>query len=192
MVTTLAQTRPSDEQLAREAAREGSDGPAFTELVSRFRERVWRVCYRIMGNTEDASDAAQEVLVRMFLQRDRFEQRSQYSTWVHGIAIRTCLSMRRGAQRRRRRVDVHPHLDLNNQPPAPAAGQAADSPAADRRMDLDRMLDYLGDEDRALLVMKYAEDHTYEELSQIFAMSQSACKMRINRAMSRLREKFGR
>ena len=104
MVTALAQTRPSDEQLAREAAREGSDGPAFTELVSRFRERVWRICYRIMGNTEDASDAAQEVLVRMFLQRGRFEERSRYSTWVHGIAIRICLSMRRGraAPRQRR------------------------------------------------------------------------------------------
>lgn len=193
MVTTLAPTRPSDEQLAHEAAREGSDGPAFTELVSRFRERVWRVCYRIMGNTEDASDAAQEVLVRMFLQRERFEERSRYSTWVHGIAIRICLSMRRGRGRRQQRVDVVPNLDLNTQPlSAHADSQTTRAPVAEGRIDLDQMLQHLGDEDRALLVMKYAEDHTHAELSEIFGMSQSACKMRITRAISRLREKFDR
>ena len=57
----------SDEQLAAEAAREGSDGPAFVALVDRFQDRVWRVCYRLMGNAEDASDATQEVFVRLFL-----------------------------------------------------------------------------------------------------------------------------
>ena len=40
----------TDEQLAAEAAREGSDGPAFVELVERFRQRVWHICYRLLGN----------------------------------------------------------------------------------------------------------------------------------------------
>ena len=109
MVETLSETRQSDEQLAFEAAREGSDGPAFTELVARFRERVWRICYRIMGHSEDAADAAQDVLVRMFLQRGRFEGRSRYSTWVHGITVRTCLSLRRSRGRRHRRVSTLPN-----------------------------------------------------------------------------------
>ena len=52
----------TDEELAAEAAREDSDGPAFTELVHRHQDRVWRVCYRLMGNDDDASDAAQEGL----------------------------------------------------------------------------------------------------------------------------------
>ena len=110
---TLSETRQSDEQLAFEAAREGSDGPAFTELVARFRERVWRICYRIMGHSEDAADAAQDVLVRMFLQRGRFEGRSRYSTWVHGITVRTRLSLRRSRDRRHRRVSVLPEFDLD-------------------------------------------------------------------------------
>ena len=70
----------SDEQLAGMAAREGSDGPAFVALVDRFQDRVWRVCYRLMGNADDASDSAQEVFVRLFMQRAQFEGRSKYST----------------------------------------------------------------------------------------------------------------
>ncbi len=184
MVETLSDNRQSDEQLASEAAREGSHGPAFTELVSRFRERVWRICYRIMGHPDDAADATQEVLVRMFLRRNHFEGRSLYSTWVHGITVRTCLSLRRARGRRQRRMDVMPDLDLDT-----AASTASSDPG--QTLDLDRILESLSHEDRALVVMKYAEDHSYRELSEIFGLSESACKMRVNRAVGRLREKHG-
>ena len=84
-----------DEALAALAAREGSDGVAFSALVERFRERVWRVCWRLMGDEHDAQDAAQEVFVRLFFDRAKFAGRSRYSTWLHGVAIRTCLALRR-------------------------------------------------------------------------------------------------
>ena len=186
MVGTVSEIRQSDEQLASEAARERSDGPAFTELVSRFRERVWRICYRIMGHPDDAADATQDVLVRMFLRRAHFEGRSLYSTWVHGVAVRTCLSLRRARGRRRRRVAVLPEIDLDT------AGSSTSSSAHEpgEGLDLEHMLDSLSDEDRALLVMKYSEEHSYQELSEMFGLSESACKMRVSRAAGRLRERY--
>ena len=62
----------TDEELAAQAAREGSDGVAFTALMDRYRDRVWRVCWRLMGSEHDAEDAAQEVFVRLFFDRGRF------------------------------------------------------------------------------------------------------------------------
>ena len=62
----LEQPVLTDEQLAAEAAREGSAGPAFVELLKRYQDRVWRICYRLLGNEHDAHDAAQEVFVRLF------------------------------------------------------------------------------------------------------------------------------
>jgi len=183
VVETLSETRQSNEQLAAEAAREGSDGPAFTELASRFRDRVWRVCFQIMGHADDAADAAQDVLVRMFLQRANFEGRSKYSTWVHGIAVRTCLSLRRARSRRNKRVAVLPGLDLDA---TETPSEAPALPPSDG-IPLEKMLNTLGDEDRALVVMKYSQDHSYQELSQIFGLSESACKMRVSRAVGRLR-----
>ena len=102
MEAVLDVLEKSDEALAAEAAREGSDGPAFVALVERFRQRVWRICYRLLGNEADAQDAAQEVFVRLFLHRARFDGRSKYATWVHAIAVRTCLAIRRGRGRRQR------------------------------------------------------------------------------------------
>jgi len=177
-------TQPSDEQLAAEAAREGSDGPAFVALVDRYRQRVWRICYRLLGNEQDANDAAQEVFLRLFLHRDRFAGRSKYSTWAQGVALHTCLAMRRSRGRRQRREELVAGDDLSS--------SQADRPDASPgvALDLAQMLETLDEEDRALLILKYAEQYDYEELSDMFEISISACKMRVSRAREKLQQRY--
>ena len=174
----------TDEQLAAEAARESSDGPAFVALVDRFRPRVWQICFRLMNNEQDAADAAQEVFLRLFLHRGRFAGRSQYATWVHAVAVKTCLAMRRGRGRRQR------HENVASQPEWEA--QQSERPSAPQGLHLDllEMLETLDEDDRALLLLKYAEGYEYEELAAIFELSVSACKMRISRAREKLQSRF--
>jgi RNA polymerase sigma factor (sigma-70 family) len=174
----------TDEQLAAAAARESSDGPAFVALVDRFRQRVWQICYRLLNNEQDANDAAQEVFVRLFLQRAKFAGRSKYATWVHGVAVRTCLAMRRGRGRRQRHEYAASERQWQSQRPDPHAS------AAGLSLDLLDMLETLDDEDRALLILKYAESYDYDELAAIFEISPSACKMRISRAREKLQNRY--
>jgi len=177
----------SDEELAGQAAREGSDGVAFTALMERFRERVWRVCWRLMGDEHDAQDAAQEVFVRLFFNRARFAGKSRYSTWLHGIAIRTCLSLRRSRSRRRRREqsdsagdDGGSAVQTRADPRTPVDRQV------DAVHDLSRLLDSLDEEDRALVLMKFAEGHEYDDLAEMFGASAGALRMRVARIRERL------
>lgn len=185
MNALLETAERTDEALAAEAAREGSDGPAFVALLDRYRDRVWRICFRLMGHADDAQDAAQEVFVRLFLNRAKFDGRSKYSTWVHGVAVRTCLGLRRSLGRRRRHEDVAGENVLAGR--APEARPAAPGLS----LDLQQMLDCLDEEDRALVVLKYAENYSYEELAAIFGLSESACKMRVSRAREKIQQKFG-
>jgi RNA polymerase sigma-70 factor (ECF subfamily) len=180
---TLETDQRSDEQLAADAAREGSDGPAFQALCARYQERVWRTCCRLVGNAEDASDAAQEVLVKMFMQRAQFKRESQYSTWVHGIAIRTCLMLRRGSGRRRQRETKAFEERQRRE-------SIGDLSPQDASLDLAQILETLDEEERAMLIMKYAEGHSYSDLAAMFGKTASACKMRISRARQQLKERF--
>ncbi len=176
-------TGRTDEQLAVEAAREDSDGPAFRALVQRYQEKVWQICFRLMGNAEDASDAAQEVFVRLFLHRGRYEGKSKYSTWVYGVALRTCLTLRRSRSRRQARVktvETTPEM----------ARQPADVEQTSLRLDLAQMLETLSEEERALLILKYAEGYGYDELAEMFGLSVSACKMRVSRAREKLKQRY--
>lgn len=178
----------SDEELAALAAREGSDGVAFTALVERFRERVWRVCWRLMGNEHDAQDAAQEVFVRLFFDRGKFAGRSRYSTWLHGVALRTCLTLRRSRSRRRRRETPESAAgDADSRPvQAHADSRATAAQTVDAAHDVARLLDGLDEEDRALVLMKFAEGHEYDELAEMFGTSAGALRMRVARIRERL------
>jgi RNA polymerase sigma-70 factor, ECF subfamily len=181
---TLDVTQLTDEELAAAAARESSDGPAFVALVDRFRDRVWRICYRLMGNEQDANDAGQEVFLRLFLHRGRFAGRSKYATWLHGVAVRTCLGMRRSRGRRQRHENTNSEAEWESRQPGREAAPEGLS------LDLTKMLETLDEEDRALLILKYAEGYEYEELAEIFDLSVSACKMRICRARERLQTRY--
>jgi RNA polymerase sigma-70 factor (ECF subfamily) len=182
VVCDLEITDKTDEELAAEAAREHSDGPAFQALVGRHRERVWRVCYRLMGNEEDASDAAQDVFVGFFQARATFAGRSRFTTWLHAIAVRTCLKLRRARGRRKR------HESEMAQRYEHETRTAANETAT--ALDLAKMLETLDEEDRAMLVLKYSQEYSYEELADVFNLSVSACKMRVSRARDELQRRF--
>jgi len=181
----------SDEELAAQAAREGSDGVAFTALMDRHRERVWRVCWRLMGTEHDAEDAAQEVFVRLFFERGKFAGRSRYSTWLHGVAIRTCLTLRRSRSRRRRREAPEPGGDFD-MAEAQAAPHAAPSDAVDAAHDVQKLLEGLDEEDRALVLMRFAENHDYDELAEMFNTTAGALRMRVSRIREKLAARAGK
>jgi RNA polymerase sigma-70 factor (ECF subfamily) len=181
---TVDLSNHTDEELAAEAARESSDGPAFVAIVERFRQRVWRICHRLLSDEQDAGDAAQEVFLRLFLHRGQFAGRSKYATWVHGVAVRTCLGIRRSRGRRRRHESAAPDALWESRGPVQAAAPQG------LAMDLMKMLEILDEEDRAMLLLKYAEGYEYEELAEIFDLSVSACKMRLSRAREKLQQRY--
>jgi len=73
------------------ACLEGRPG-AFDLVVERHRRPVYQICYRFMGNHEDASDLSQEVFLRAFRGLARFKGGSTLGTWLHRIAVNTCLN----------------------------------------------------------------------------------------------------
>ena len=185
---TVLDATLTDEQLAAQAAREGSDGTAFNELMARFRARVWRVCFRLMGSEHDAEDAAQEVFVRLFFDRGKFEGRSRYSTWLHGVAIRTCLTLRRSRGRRKRRENAVGDELIAEQTDT----RASETKRFDERHDITRLLDGLDEEDRALVLMRFGEGHDYDELAEMLETTPGALRMRVSRIREKLSAKAGR
>src|SRR5215210_5374237 len=66
------------------------DERAFRELVGQHRDRVYNVCYRMMGNKHEAEDIAQEVFIAVFKTIDTFREESKFSTWLYRVAVNHC------------------------------------------------------------------------------------------------------
>lgn len=177
----------SDEQLV-DAARSG-DAAAMDALLRRHYDRVHAVCRRIAGSTRDADDAAQEAMIRVVRNLDKFDGRSAFGTWVYRIATNTALDELR---RRKRRPQLHV-VDDDDDGPREAADPLADRQvdAVADRMAIDEALADLPEEFRAPVVMRDVGDLDYAEIASALDVPIGTVKSRIARGRKMLVEQLG-
>ncbi len=97
----------TDDRTLVDRARRGDDG-AFEDLVSRYQQRIYALCYHLTGNHEDASDLTQEAFLKSWKALRSFKGDSSFYTWVYRIAYNNALNH---LKQRRNRT---PHLSLDD------------------------------------------------------------------------------
>jgi RNA polymerase sigma-70 factor (ECF subfamily) len=155
------------------------DTEAYAQLVDRYYDRCARIAVRILGNREDAEEALQDSFLRAYKALADYDHHERFHAWLARIVVNQCRTV---LARTRRRdavfLDVDP-LVLD---------RAAAPPPSDRHWpELEHALAQLPSDQREAVVLKYADDLTYEEMSRITGAGASALKMRVQRAFVRLR-----
>jgi RNA polymerase sigma-70 factor (ECF subfamily) len=162
------------------------DSEAFTNLVEAYQRPVYNLCYRMLANVEDAEDAAQETFLRAYKSLGHYDNSRPFSTWVLSIAAHYCID-----QIRRRRMLVVSIEDLPI-PDLPERGPDMETKLSgkEERARLRALLDTLEPTDRALVVMYYWYDFSYEEISQALKLTESAVKSRLHRARRAMAQRW--
>ena len=155
------------------------DVEAFSGLVDRHYARCARVALRILGNREDAEEAIQDAFLRAYKALGDYEDRERFSSWLTRILVNQCRTV---LARTKRRDALFTDLDLQR-----VAFSCSIEPGDEAWPELEHVLDRLPPEQREAIVLKYADDLTYEEMSRITGAGESALKMRVQRAFARLR-----
>lgn len=169
----------TDNEPARIAAARDGDPAAREWLVQRWSAPVYRFARRMLHNDEDARDAAQETLVKVLRNLDKFDTTRRFSTWVFGIARNTCIDEHR---RRRRRAWEEPG-DVVDQRPSPLQNVSKI-----RRAELlERSLEDLPPMYREVLVLYHFEHLKYQEIADILGIPIGTVMNRIFRARRKLR-----
>ena len=156
------------------------DIEAFRRLVDRYHDRCVRIATRILGNHEDAEEAVQDAFLRAFRALDSYQDRERFVAWLTRILVNQCRTVRAKCERRESMFseDVDPESAARH---SPDHADDADWP------DLDRALAMLPPDQREAIVLRYADDLTYEEMARVTGAGESALKMRVQRAFARLR-----
>jgi RNA polymerase sigma-70 factor (ECF subfamily) len=155
------------------------DQKAFTTLVEKYKDPVYNVAYRMLGNATEAEDVAQEAFVRAYTQLRTYKDTHRFSTWL--LSITSHLSI---DQLRRRRFLA---LPLENVPflewiadlgagPEQAAVQGETSD------EMQQLLQHLPPKYRAVLVLRYWHDLSYEEIAGALHLTPALVKARLHRA----------
>ena len=176
-------TQLADHELV--TAAQGGDRGALDQLLRRHYDRVHAVCRRITGHDADAADAAQDAMIAIVRNLDRFDGRSSFGTWAYRVATNASLDELR--RRKRRAVptsqdgdDDHPHSEVAD----PDSGQRID--AIGDHMALDAALRTLNEEYRLPVVLRDVADLDYSEIADVLDIPAGTVKSRIARGRAAL------
>lgn len=193
MATGVDESAPAaveDDDRAVLARVAGGDVEAFASLVERYQERLLRVCTRMLGDREEARDAAQEAFLKAFRAAADYRPRGQVYTWLYRIAVNGCLN-----RLRRRRVVRFLSLSAPAETgdDAPAFDPAADAPGPDDELEsrrrwqrARRAIAALPPNQRAVLVLARFEGLSYQEIAEVLGITLGAVESRLVRAMRNL------
>jgi len=161
----------------------------FRQLYERYKDRVYNVCYRICGNPTDALDASQETFGIIFRRVREFRFQSRFSSWVYRIAVNASIDLRRRNRSRRTASleSVREGSDSSSGGRFEFPDQDIEMPstAASRREleeEIQRAIGRLSDKLGAIIVLRYNENLSYEEISEALEISLGTVKSRLSRA----------
>ena len=170
------------------------DEAAFNELVHRHQAQVYRLLLRMLGDSAEAEDVAQEVFVSVFKSIDGFRGDSALSTWLYRIAANHAKNRIKYLARRAR--DAEQPLDEHAETRAAAVFTARpdgpDQLVESRQAGghLERAYASLDSEQRVLLTLRDMENMSYEEIRQITGLPIGTVKSKLHRARMALHERF--
>jgi len=186
---------PEDEIIQ---AAKNADQAAFTELVRRYEETVYRFSYKICRDKTRAEETLQDTFINVFRKLRSFDGKSKFSTWLYTIVTNNCLMK----LRRRKMADLEVSLEEYDHPPLRHDGKPdgimakwEETPAdiviaGELRELLERAITRLPEDYRAVFVMRDIEGRSTEETASILGLSIEAAKSRLRRARAFLREQL--
>jgi RNA polymerase sigma-70 factor, ECF subfamily len=170
---------PSDAEIVARVL--DGDVDAYAVLVARYRGRFGRYALHMLGSREDAEEVLQDTFVRAYRSLAGCDDPEKFGSWIFSILLNRCrTSGARGSRRRRTFVaDEDAILMASEEHPAERDAWREEITLAIQR---------LRPEQREAFLMKYVEELSYEEMSQLTGVGVSALKMRVFRACDRMRE----
>ena len=158
----------TDERKAIQACRR-REIAGLRVLYENYKDRVFRTCWRVIGDQMLAEDVTQDVFLRLFEQIRRYDERSSFSTWLYRLAMNVALN----AVRSRKRADrLHPPRPTN---PDPGEGD-----------DVERLLAALSLEHRAILVLREIQGLGYRDIAEVLEIPTGTVMSRLARAREEL------
>ncbi len=150
----------------------------FNILYKRYGKKVYAKCIYLLKDEDSANDAVQDIFIKILMNLENFEKKSQFSTWIYSITYNYCIDYLR-----KRKKEQLLFAEENEQSKEVAQEELPDALLLE--IDVERLryiLDELPTEDKTILLMKYQDDMMIKEIAITLNKTESAIKMKLKRA----------
>ncbi len=177
-------------------AQEAISGQDFEDIVAENESKIFNTIYSFVGDYEDALNLTQETFISAYRHMDRFRHESDIYTWLYSIAINLC---KKDHNRKKRRSLVFTSSLDDPETLQHIERQASGDRSAIEILELDeeqsmirQEIAALSKKHRAVIILKYMQDLSYEEIGNILGCSIGTVKSRLSRAKEKLKQRLER
>lgn len=169
------------------------DEKGFELLLKKYRNAVFSICYRMVRNTTDAEDLAQDVFIRTFSVLDRYNPAYPFSSWLYRITSNLCIDFIR--KNRAGMVSLDQPVrgeegDMPRQLPSKAVGPDRQAESREMMDALEDAIATLPEHYRIIVILRHQEQLSYEEISDNLGIPLGTVKARIHRARNMIKGYF--
>lgn len=162
---------------------QAGDQTALVEILRQIEHSVYRSAYYILGNEHDALDAAQEALIRIYRKINTFQEKAKFFTWVQRIVSNVCIDEYRS---KKDAVSIEEHELV-----IPDTQTVEDTVLLqDMSEDIQRAIGQLPKQYRLVVVLRYLQDFSYQEIAEALDLPLNTVKSYLFRARQHLQEKL--
>jgi RNA polymerase sigma-70 factor (ECF subfamily) len=168
---------------------DGND-KAYTEIVSRYKDKLTNFVYRYVGNYDDSDDIVQDTFVKVYVSKHLYKEVAKFSTWIYTIAIN--LAKTKIIKKQKYKTfsisDAYDDEDKDFDIPDNAFTPDVDANSKFLSEHIQKALDKISDNYRELVILRDIEDFSYEEIVEMTGLPMGTVKSRINRGREKLQE----
>jgi len=159
------------------------DANSFSYLVESYKDMAYTVALKIVRNTEDAEEVAQDSFIKAFQQLRTFQGKSKFSTWLYTIVYRTAISKTRKKKIEVTAIDAYV---IDNHAANLSFSQIESLKHEEQQKYIKAAINQLPELDALLVTLFYMNDNTLDEIQEITGYSKTNIKVRLFRARKKL------
>ncbi len=181
----------SNELWLIEESRQGNVD-AFEELIKDYKKVAYNIALRVLRNVEDAEDASQEALIKVFKNIQNFNMQSTFKVWMYRIVVNTCIDIKRKKNINAISIDENIDLGGNGQIQREIADDSNNPDSLVERNFNKKLINdavnKLDDDYKTIIILRDIQGFSYNEISEILTCNLGTVKSRLNRARKSLKD----
>ncbi len=165
---------------------------AFEELIKDYKRVAYNIALRILRNVEDAEDASQEALIKVYKSIQNFNMQSTFKVWMYRIVVNTCIDFKRKKNINVVSMDEGIDVGGDNQVYREIADDSANPDVLLAKNFNSKVINdavsKLEDDYKAIIILRDIQGFSYSEIAEILSCNLGTVKSRLNRARKSLKE----
>lgn len=157
-------------------------GELYEEIIKRYKNNIYSLCMRMVRNSEDAKDLAQDTFIKAYQNLEKYNPEYKFSTWIFKVASNLCID-----HLRKTKTQNLPYDDKISMPHDTASAENIYLHNSNKKQ-IEKAIQDLPEDYRILIILYHKEGLSYEQMCEMLKLPMSKVKNRLHRARNRLKE----